>query len=95
MSIRVTLAPMFQSANDAGTLAAAFGTTGVDAAPAFRPIFESVLLKSRRPILLAPSKISEHVCHNAAIAWNGTTEAASALTGAIPFLESARWPFTC
>ena len=66
-----------------------FGTTGVNAAPGFRPTFEAVLLKSRRPVLLAPSKISEHIGHNVAIAWNGTAEAASALAGAMPFLKSA------
>lgn len=66
-----------------------FGTNGVDASSAFRPTFEAVLLKSRRPILLAPKKASEHIGHNVAIAWNGTAEAASALAGAMPFLKEA------
>ncbi|MGI9433388.1 MAG: universal stress protein, partial [Geminicoccaceae bacterium] len=66
-----------------------FGTNGVDDSPAFRPTLEAVLLKSRRPILLAPKKVSEHIGHNVAIAWNGTAEAASAFAGAMPFLESA------
>lgn len=61
----------------------------MNAAPAFRRTFEAVLLKSRRPILLAPKKVSEHIGHNVAIAWNGTAEAASALAGAMPFLKKA------
>lgn len=66
-----------------------FGTKGMDASSAFRPTLEAVLLKSRRPILLVPKKTSEHIGHNVAIAWNGTAEAASALAGAMPFLERA------
>ncbi len=66
-----------------------FGRNGVDAAPAVRPALEAVLLKSRRPILLVPTKTSEHIGHNVAIAWNGTAEAASALASAMPFLEKA------
>ncbi len=58
-------------------------------APALRPTFEAVLLKARRPILLASTEPSEHIGHNVAIAWNGTPEARSALAAAMPFLESA------
>ncbi len=58
-------------------------------APALRPTFEAVLLKARRPILLAPTEPREHIGHNVAVAWNGSPEARSALAAAMPFLESA------
>jgi nucleotide-binding universal stress UspA family protein len=58
-------------------------------APALRPTFEAVLLKARRPILLASTEPQDHIGHNVAIAWNGTPEARSALAAAMPFLESA------
>ncbi|MGI9498682.1 MAG: universal stress protein [Geminicoccaceae bacterium] len=58
-------------------------------APALRPTFEAVLLKARRPILIASTEPQEHIGHNVAIAWNGTPEAKSALAAAMPFLESA------
>ncbi len=60
-----------------------------ETAPALRPTFEAVLLKARRPILLAPAEPRQHIGHNVAIAWNGTPEARSALAAAMPFLESA------
>ncbi|MGH1482881.1 MAG: universal stress protein [Geminicoccales bacterium] len=58
-----------------------------DMAPALRPTFEAVLLKARRPILLAPNKGNAPIGRKVAIAWNGTPEAASALSAAMPFLE--------
>ncbi len=66
-----------------------FGVSGGGGSPVFRLTLEAVLLKSRRPILLAPQKASGHLGHNVAIAWNGTAEAASALASAMPFLEKA------
>ena len=60
-----------------------------DMAHALRPTFEAVLLKARRPILLASAEPSEHIGHNVAIAWNGTPEAKSALAAAMPFLSEA------
>lgn len=59
-----------------------------DMAPALRPTFETVLLKSRRPILLAPNEGSALIGRKVAIAWNGTPEAASALSAAMPFLDT-------
>ena len=66
-----------------------FAAARSEMAPALRPTSEAVLLKARRPILLAPAEPPEHIGHNVAIAWNGTPEAKSALTAAMPFLESA------
>lgn len=57
--------------------------------PTLRPAFEAVLLKARRPILLAPAEPPEHIGHNVAIVWNGTPEAKSALAAAMPFLSEA------
>ena len=58
-------------------------------APALRPTFEAVLLKARRPILLASTEPQAHIGHSVAIAWNGTPEARSALAAAMPFLSEA------
>lgn len=60
-----------------------------DMAPALRPTFEAVLLKARRPILLVADKAVGPFGHRPAIAWNGTAEAASALSATMPFLDSA------
>ncbi|MGI9493063.1 MAG: universal stress protein [Geminicoccaceae bacterium] len=66
-----------------------FGTASSEKTPGLRPTFEAVLLKSRRPILLAPAIPGDHIGHNVAIAWNGTPESRSALAAAMPFLKSA------
>ena len=66
-----------------------FSSARSEAALGLRPAFEAVLLKARRPILLAPATPVEHIGHNVALAWNGTPEARSALAAAMPFLESA------
>ncbi|MDH3664364.1 MAG: universal stress protein [Alphaproteobacteria bacterium] len=66
-----------------------FAAAWSEMAPALRPTFEALLLKARRPILLAPAEPTDHIGHNVAIAWNGTPEARSALAAAMPFLESA------
>lgn len=66
-----------------------FGGARSDMAPGLRPTFEAVLLKSRRPILLAPATPCEAIGHNVAIAWNGTPEARNALAAAMPFLDEA------
>lgn len=66
-----------------------FASARSEMAPALRPTFEAVLLKSRRPMLLASSPTPDHIGRNVAIAWNDTTEAKSALAAAMPFLESA------
>lgn len=58
-------------------------------APALRPTFEAVLLKARRPILLASTEPKEPIGHNVAIAWNSTPEARSALDAVMPFLSEA------
>lgn len=66
-----------------------FGSAWSEAASGLAPTFEAVLLKARRPILLAPEVLAGPIGHNVAVAWNGTPEARSALTAAMPFLQSA------
>lgn len=66
-----------------------FASNSSEKAIDLRSTFEAVLLKARRPILLAPEGSAGQFGHNIAIAWNGTAEAASALSGAMPFLRSA------
>lgn len=66
-----------------------FAAARSEMAPALRPTFEAVLLKARRPILLASAEPPAHIGRNVAIAWNGTPEAKSALVAAMPFLSEA------
>ena len=66
-----------------------FGAASSKTAPSLSSTFEAVLLKSRQPMLLAPATPVDRIGHNVAIAWNGTPESRSALTAAMPFLDSA------
>lgn len=66
-----------------------FGAAWSKKAPALRPTFEAVLLRARRPILLAPAEPFNHLGQNVAVAWNGAPEARSALDAAMPFLSEA------
>lgn len=66
-----------------------FAAAQSETVSAVRPAFEAVLLKSRRPILLARGGEGEAIGHNIAIAWNKSAESASALTCALPFLKEA------
>ena len=66
-----------------------FGAASSKTAPGVSSTFEAVLLKSRQPMLLAPATPVERIGHDVAIAWNGTPESRSALTAAMPFLDSA------
>jgi nucleotide-binding universal stress UspA family protein len=58
--------------------------------PGLTEAFESVLLQSGRPVLLAahaaPKSFAEHV----AIAWDGSIASAHALTAAMPYLARAK-----
>lgn len=66
-----------------------FGKAWSDAASALRATFEVVLLKSRCPILLTPVEPVTDIGRHVAVAWNGTPEAKSALSAAMPFLTGA------
>lgn len=50
---------------------------------------ETALLDSGRPVLLVPENWSGAVGRKVAAAWNGRTEAARAVAGAMPFLQGA------
>lgn len=50
----------------------------------------AVLFDSGRPVLLAPVAPPESIGKRIAIAWNGTSNAASALTSAMPFVRQAQ-----
>lgn len=50
---------------------------------------EETLLRSGRPILVAPAELTPHIGHVVAVAWNGSPEAVRALTSALPLLERA------
>lgn len=55
-----------------------------------RPSLETTLLDSGRPILALPHTPPDSLGHTVAVAWNGRAQAARAVAGAMPFLESAR-----
>jgi nucleotide-binding universal stress UspA family protein len=49
-----------------------------------------ILIRSGRPLVLAPRRVSETIGTTIAIAWKGTAEAAHALTAAMPLLGKAK-----
>ncbi len=51
---------------------------------------EAALLQGCRPILVAAPEAADGVGNSIAIAWNGRTEPAAAVAGAMPFLHRAR-----
>lgn len=51
---------------------------------------EETLVQSGRPILLAPAVAPNSVGERVAVGWNGSAEAVRAMTGALPFLVTAR-----
>jgi nucleotide-binding universal stress UspA family protein len=50
---------------------------------------EEVLMRSGRPVLLAPAEPPSHIGHVVAIAWNGSPQAVRALAASLPFLQEA------
>jgi nucleotide-binding universal stress UspA family protein len=49
-----------------------------------------IVMRSGRPILIAPDKPRKAVCDTVAIAWKDSAESAHALTAAMPFVAKAR-----
>lgn len=52
-------------------------------------VVEQTLIRSGRPILLAPTNPPAEVGENVAVGWNGSAEATRAIVGALPFLANA------
>jgi nucleotide-binding universal stress UspA family protein len=50
---------------------------------------EEVLMRSGRPVLLAPASSPSQIGNVIAVAWNGSAQAARALAAGMPFLEKA------
>jgi nucleotide-binding universal stress UspA family protein len=50
---------------------------------------EEVLMRSGRPVLLAPAEPPSHIGDVIAVAWNGSPQAVRALAASLPFLEKA------
>jgi nucleotide-binding universal stress UspA family protein len=61
-----------------------------DAPPELRSVLEATLLGAGRPLLIMPPGKQVAAGQTIAIAWNGSTEAARAVAGALPFLDGAR-----
>jgi nucleotide-binding universal stress UspA family protein len=55
-----------------------------------KDIAEQSLLQSRRPVLLAPSRLETNLTDSAMIAWDESPECWHAVSAAIPFLKLAR-----
>ncbi|MBI1985234.1 MAG: universal stress protein, partial [Rhodospirillales bacterium] len=51
--------------------------------------FEAALLETGKPVLMAPPAPVKTIGRHVAVGWNGATEAAKALSSALPILEAA------
>lgn len=49
-----------------------------------------VMLHSPRPVLVVPSEAPDDIVRHALVAWNGSSEAARAISGAMPLLHKVR-----
>jgi nucleotide-binding universal stress UspA family protein len=49
----------------------------------------AAIFETARPVLMLPDQVPAKIGSTVVIAWNGTSEAARAVAGAMPFLESA------
>lgn len=49
----------------------------------------AALFDTRRPVMVAPKSVPECIGRRAAIAWNGSREAAAAVAAALPFITGA------
>ncbi len=67
-----------------------FGRAEGDASPDLAAVLEATLLGAGRPLLLVPPTPPATVGERLAIAWNGGAEAARAVAGALPFLDTAK-----
>ncbi len=67
-----------------------FGRAEGDASPDLAAVLEATLLSAGRPLLLVPPTPPATVGERLAIAWNGGAEAARAVAGALPFLDTAK-----
>jgi nucleotide-binding universal stress UspA family protein len=61
-----------------------------DAPPELRSVLEATLFGAGRPLLIIPPGGATAFGQAIAIAWNGSTEAARAVAGALPFVDAAR-----
>jgi nucleotide-binding universal stress UspA family protein len=53
-------------------------------------VLEDTVLRCGRPVLLAPASAPQRLGDAIAIAWNGSAEAARAVSGAMPFLQQCK-----
>jgi nucleotide-binding universal stress UspA family protein len=67
-----------------------FGRPEGEASPDLAAVLEATLLGAGRPLLLVPPTPPATVGERVAIAWNGGAEAARAVAGALPFLDTAK-----
>jgi nucleotide-binding universal stress UspA family protein len=82
---RDEIVPRRARTSDLVVLARASGDEATDATA----VLEATLMGGGRPLLLVPPGAPAVLGERLAIAWNGSTEAARAVAGALPFLERA------
>jgi len=56
--------------------------------PALTPLLGAALLETGRPVLIAPARAPERFATRAVVAWNGSIEAARALSAAAELIET-------
>lgn len=66
-----------------------FAHTALDTQAQTYATVETALLGAARPLLLTPSRNPASIGRHIVVAWNGNTEAARAVAGAMPFLRKA------
>jgi nucleotide-binding universal stress UspA family protein len=63
---------------------------GDETPPELRSVLEATLFGAGRPLLIIPPGGVKAFGQTIAVAWNGSTEAARAVAGALPFVDAAR-----
>jgi nucleotide-binding universal stress UspA family protein len=67
-----------------------FGPIGEDDRPGLGDAFDSTLMETGRPVLLAGAQMAKDFAAKIALAWNGSTASAHAASAALPFLKKAQ-----
>jgi nucleotide-binding universal stress UspA family protein len=66
-----------------------FGALGENDRPGLGEAFETTLLETGRPVLLVSQMPAPNFADKIAVAWNGSTASAHAVSAALPFLKKA------
>ena len=67
-----------------------FGEARIEGEEAGGDALEAAMMSAGRPVLIAPKAHVDHIGSSVVIGWDGSPEAAHAVTSAIPFLTKAK-----